>query len=119
MVCLLIVLFWPGSTQQSIYPLLFFIFAMGVFNSGKVAVGFCWMCELAPGRVSNLIAAIWNSSEGAIYIYLTIFFIYYKPWQPPQYLALAVYAISLVSMILFLPESPKWLLDQGRIQECL
>lgn len=104
------IIFLPGGSQKAAYPVIAANFFMGVLNSGRAAVAFCYMCELAPEKYHSYLGSVWNSSEGAIYIWLTLYFMNNKNWLPTQLVSLSLFGLALVTM-LFIPESPKWLFD--------
>ena len=116
-VCLLIT-FWPGGTVNDSYPLMFFMFLIGVLSAGRTAVGYCWLVEICPERMSALGGTAWNVFEGLIYVWITLWFMTgHKDWRFPMYISFVLSTLTISAMIFF-PESPKFLLDKDRKIEC-
>ena len=122
-------MFLPGEKVNSngvaeaasmiwLYTIIFLFFVIGVAAGGRVPVGYIMMCDFAPKKYHSLLGSIWNISEGLIYIYLTLYFEYIsKDWRWPQFVGLIQAAICF-AIICFIPESPKWLYEKERYQEC-
>lgn len=68
------------------------------------------MAEFAPKSHHAAMGTIWNILEGSEYIFLTIYYRYIsKKWQPTMFWALFQCTISIVVVLLYIPESPKFL----------
>lgn len=62
---------------------------------------------------------IWNCSEGAIFIYLTIYYYWIsKNWVWTQVYGAATNFVALF-LLFWIPESPKFLYSEKRFKECI
>ena len=76
------------------------------------------MVELAPEKYKNILGTIWNMNEGMIYIYLTIYYQINKNWFWTIAFAAALQFITVLLIIFFIPESPKWLYNVKQYNRC-
>lgn len=118
LVALLVVIFVPYHKQSSVTILQVCMLVLGLSSAGRVAIGFCYMQEFQPLSYQSAISSIWNVSEGAVYIYLTIYYKYIdKDWYWTAVVPTVVNTLVLFALV-YLPESPKWLYDQKRYKDC-
>jgi len=68
----------PGGKEENAYWLVALCFPMGFFAAGTSAIGCSYMTEFGRLAWTPYITAIFNSSEGLIYIYLTLFYWHHK-----------------------------------------
>jgi MFS family permease len=116
-----IMIFLPGGSQNynMVYVIMALFFVNGVQTGGRQACGFCYFCELAPSRYADLMGSFWNVSEGSVYIWITLYYRYLsKEWKWTVVFAAVEAFLSVVVVILILPESPKWLYKEKRYEEC-
>lgn len=53
---------------------------------------------------------VWNMNEGMVYIYLTIYYRYIsKNWIPTLIFAISLQSLTILLIVLWVPESPRWL----------
>ena len=88
------------------------IFGFGALSSIRVNVGYVYLMELVPTKNQALHGTIWNNSECLIYPLAVIYF-----WQISKnwiYFSVIGYVLQIWSFFVsfFLPESPRWLIDQ-------
>ena len=85
-------------------------FISGAQTGGRMAIGCNYFAEFAPKRNHSLMVTVWNMSEGAIYIYITIYYRFIsKEWKPVFYFALVLNIIICIICVFIIPESAKWL----------
>ena len=93
-------------------------FLEGLFASATQTVGFIYMMELLPVARQALIAGIYSCWDSCItYLLATLYFRYVSTYW--TYLALIGYVTQIlcVALVWFLPESPKFLIEQNRLDE--
>ena len=114
--CTLLVL---PSSQWSLYVMMVAFLVLGLASSGRASIGYCYFVELAPKRYADMMGTWWNIAEAFVYILLTIYFAYIsKNWFWTIAFGTFLSAVTLVTIFLFVPESPKWLFDKKRYVEC-
>ena len=99
--------------EWSIYAIIA-IFGIGGFNSaGRIIVGYCFMMEFAPKKVSGWLSTIWLMHDCLPVVFTVLCYRYVSSdWHYTLYWASLLQAITLFNIIFFIPESPKWLYDQ-------
>ena len=94
------------------------LFMMGVCAAGRVSVGFLYIMEMVPASARSVVGCMVGMIDCMTMIYATLYFMYISNdsvyWE---YFAVCqnVAAVSLILM--YLPESPKWLFEKGRFKE--
>ena len=105
-------LFFTSSVNVAIA----IIFTTGFFASFRVGVGFIYLMELVPSKARVAIGSAWGVLEASIMLNATLYFMLSqsKNWL---YYGLFGYSTQIFALVvsLFLPESPKWLLEQNRV----
>jgi MFS family permease len=97
----------------------FMFFLHGVSHALVTVAGFCLNCDFAPETTHNMISAVWNMTDASSGIFLTLYFRYVsKNWVWPQLFGIIVTILSGMGILLWVPESPKWLYREGRYDEC-
>lgn len=102
-------LLWiPTITVRSVC-----LFLIGFFHlKNSQAYVICFEC--VEDRHKPAVSTAINAFDGSTLIFLGTYFIFIKDWFPYQLFMFVVQCISLVLFFLFVQESPKWLLIQGR-----
>jgi MFS family permease len=111
--CLIIIALLPGGSEKEAYPLIGLFFVLGIFTAGRTTVGYCYMCEMIPQKYQVTVGSLFNVSEAFIYIYLTVYYMHYKNWEPTLWFAIGMLVLMTLGLVI-IPESPKWLYSQGR-----
>lgn len=110
--------FVPYHNEKSVFKLQVLMLILGLAASGREPIGLCYQAEFQPVSHQGYVSTFWNCTEGAIYIYLTIYYKYFnKDWYPTLIFALSLNGLVLLILV-FMPESPKFLYDQKRYSEC-
>ena len=110
-VVLAVLLILP-SGYNWIYFIIFLFLITGLQSSGRTSIGYCYFMEIAPERYGSYLGTGWNMSEGMVYIYLTIYFRWIsKDWWYTIAFGLVLQTITIVFLIVYSRESPKWLYD--------
>lgn len=111
----------PGGNEHynMVYIFLTIWFINGVQSGLRTAVGYCYFCELAPSKHREAMGTIWNVSEGMLLIWLTLFFWFVsKDWKWTVAFGGALAAVCTFLVVVWFPESPKWLYKEKRYKEC-
>jgi len=108
-----------GKGMGWYYVIIVTFFTHGLATSVRALVGFCIMCDFAPESAHSMIGSCWNVAEGLTYIWLTIYYRYIsKNWVWPEVFSLGMIVVSWTLILVWMPESPKWLYKKGKFQEC-
>jgi MFS family permease len=108
-----------GNESKYFYIVIINFFIQGLCASGRPAIGYIYMCEFAPQKHHTLMGTVWNCSEGAIFIYLTLYYYYIsKEWVWTQVYGAATNVVTCI-LLFWIPESPKYLYSEKRYKECV
>ncbi|KAF0757358.1 organic cation transporter protein-like isoform X1 [Aphis craccivora] len=88
-------------------------FLIGVAGSGIYESSYTILTELTSGKTRTLLCLLMNMSYPIGYVFLSIIAYYIRPWRK-LLLVLSLPIFGLLIQCWFLPESPKWLMSQGR-----
>ncbi|CAI6362935.1 unnamed protein product [Macrosiphum euphorbiae] len=91
-------------------------FLIGVAGSGIYESSYTILTELTSGKTRTLLCLLMNMSYPIGYILLSIIAYYVRPWRM-LLLVLSLPMFGLLIQCWFLPESPKWLMSQGRTKQ--
>lgn len=104
----------PKQKDPSLYILYGLMFCNGMAASGRQTTGYTYFTEFYPEKYQPVIGTLWATIESFTIFFLTLYFVYItKSWVPIIMYCACMNAIFLIIVICFLPESPKWLYDQG------
>jgi MFS family permease len=96
--------------SNSLFWTFFGTFLMGIVKGARSTLGFCYMVEFLPKRNQALITTLWNLVEASILIIVTIYFMWISHvWTYFGYFILGLIAFAIVSILIFIPESPVYL----------
>ena len=113
LVAITMLLFIPTIAMRSIS-----LFMIGFFhlkNSSSYVLCFEVMQDKDKATSSTAI----NAFDGATLIFLGTYFIFIKDWFPYQLVMYVLQILSFIGFIVFITESPKWLLLKGRNLEAI
>ncbi|XP_027836144.1 solute carrier family 22 member 6-A-like isoform X5 [Aphis gossypii] len=109
----------PSAALIDSYVLFLFArFLIGVAGSGLYETSYTILTELTSGKTRTLLCLLMNMSYPIGYILTSIIAYYIRPWRK-LLLVLSLPIFGLLIQCWFLPESPKWLLSQGRKKQAL
>jgi len=94
------------------------MFMQGLITSGRITVGYVYMQEFLTPKWRVFTGAAYNVIDGMTYLFMTIYF----GWISKHYFwyCLIGFGYSIVCVfvtLIFIPESPLWLLKVGRIEQ--
>ena len=71
------------------------------------------MMEFAPKKNTGWMSTVWNMHDSLTIVFTILVYRYWNSdWHNTLYWCCFVQSISLLSLVFFIPESPKWLYDQ-------
>jgi len=93
------------------------LFIVGLNSPTTYVIGFGYLQELVGNKHKSIYATLWNLSEGLIFVYSTIY--YWKIDRHWFYILSFGYFLNVLSLVgsVFLPESPVFLVNDGRLEE--
>lgn len=101
------------------YVRLLGFFAMGLFQI-KISTCYMYICELVEQKHKSSVIAFINAIDGFTHTIVALYFKFFsKDWNPLFMGSVFVSTIALIGMLLFAPESPKWLIVNNRKQEAV
>ena len=113
MSAMIVILLLPGDEKKYFYVLVSMFLMCGVASGGRSFAGYCLMTELLPESWKSIAGTTWGCFEGMIYVYLTIYYRFICiNWVPTVLFGATLQGITATLILLFLPESPKWLYEQ-------
>ncbi|CDW83769.1 solute carrier family member 5 [Stylonychia lemnae] len=89
----------------------------GFCSLGRASVGYLYMQELTPIKQQTIIGTILQIMNGLVTVLIALYFLYVsKHWEGFQIFGCATNFLIVVSII-FLPESPKYLISKKRYED--
>jgi MFS family permease len=105
------------STDLTLTTVLFFFF--GACTPGKLQVTFVYLTELVPSSYRTLVGTLILFSDASSMILLPLYFRFVsKNWLWFQLASLILNVLSVTGMLLFIPESPRYLWAKGDQERC-
>ena len=94
------------------------ILGIGFYTSLRLGVGYIYMLEMLPTRAQTRFATAWCVFEASIMLWITLYFINSaaRDWVTISMVGYVMQVVALVG-VFFIPESPKFLLEQHRLKE--
>lgn len=104
----------PSAALMDSYVLFLIArFLIGVAGSGIYESSYTILTELTSGKTRTLLCLLMNMAYPIGYVLLSIIAYNVRPWRM-LLLVLSLPMFGLLIQCWFLPESPKWLMSQGR-----
>ena len=102
---------------ESIDMMLVSIFMQGALTSIRVNNGYLYLLEMMPKHLQTTVGSVQGVCDSSIYLFATLYF-----WKVSKewylFASIGYVANFLVAIAAWLlPESPRYLLDKGRIDE--
>ncbi|KAJ9574200.1 hypothetical protein L9F63_008456 [Diploptera punctata] len=117
--CIVYIISGPVAAFAPHYLVFFFArLALGMSGSGTYNCGFTLLTEFCTKKRRTLLGILYNMSYPLGMMLLPVIALYIENWRMLQ-LAISVPAFILILQICVLPESPRWLISQGRRDEAL
>ena len=116
----IILVLLPGGVGNyaSTTGIMVLLFLIGLLNNISVLIGYLYFCEFAPELSGKTMGTMWNMQEGAIIIWLTLYYWFVsKNWKWPVLFGGIGMIIGATVIHFYLPESPKWLYEKKRFRE--
>jgi OCT family organic cation transporter-like MFS transporter 4/5 len=111
------------ATSFVTYDLGFFyalVFFMGIEQTARFLIGYIYLSEFCAERTQRpLVTTAANLLVALTGILCALYFKWIsKSWLPFEIVGLLMAAVSLCS-VFFMPESPRWLIAQGKYKQAL
>ena len=97
--------------------MLFLMFVLGCVSSARTNIGYIYLMELVPKQHQTAVGTFWNCYNAFMVIFSPLMF--WKISNNWVYLFVLGYIECIISVVasMFLPESPRLLIELGRIVE--
>jgi MFS family permease len=94
------------------------MFVLGMVSCSRCAVGFCMLMEFHPPAQQKILSALFQAGSGFAMITASIIAITTRKTVYISIFMLIVNMITLIALIVLIPESPKFLFANKRYYEC-
>ena len=103
---------------NNINTMLVYMFTIGLLTSLRINVGYIYMTEFIPKRSQSHFGTAWCALDASVMLWVTLYFMnsISRNWEVIVTVGMAMQVVGLVGSFM-LPESPKFLIEQNRIQE--
>jgi len=94
------------------------MYLQGFLTSGRITVGYVYMQEFMTPKWRVVVGTLWNVFDGLSYLFMTIYFGWINKhyfWYCMIGFWFATFCLSVG--LIFIPESPLWLLKVGRFEQ--
>ena len=103
---------------DNINTMLVYMFIIGLLTSLRINVGYIYMTEFIPKRGQSHFGTAWCALDASVMLWVTLYFMnsISRNWEVIVTVGMAMQVVGLVGSFM-LPESPKFLIEQNRMQE--
>lgn len=89
-------------------------------SNTKNSIAFVWMFELVENKYKSACCSAINTVDTMTMIVMGFYILFVsRNWFPIEFTYFIISLINYCSMLLFMPESPKWLLITGRVESAI
>ena len=96
------------------------MFLIGLVTSLRINVGYIYLIEFIPKKGQANFGTAWCAVDASVMLWVTVYFINSaaRDWRQ---ICLVGYALQFIGLVgaFWLPESPKFLIEQNRIREAI
>ena len=103
-----------SKSQSTMY---FCVFMLGLAMPARVFVGYIYAMEMMPSRNTQMATSVILGNDGLVMMWTSLYFMYVgKTWS--TFFGLTLVGITVALVVLAMrPESPSFLVNQGRFDE--
>ena len=94
--------------SHNIYFSIVMFFFIGIFSGARVSVGTNYMNEFTPLKYQNHGQTAVNTLDSLTMVFEAIFYYFSRSWVPVQTVGLVGCALTVASLAILVPESPKY-----------
>lgn len=102
--------------SKNIYMTIGMYLVVGLCSGGRVPIGTSLMNEFVPTKYQNACLTLLNVLDSVTMVFQALYYSVDKNWQPLHFFGICS-AVVILALIMFIPESPKYLYSKGRFQE--
>lgn len=109
----------PAKSELSVVIIYVLLFIQGltVFSRGGLSISY--FCEFWPQRYHSTVSTVYNIVEATVFLFLTLFYRFVSiNWKYTFAFGCLEHIVGILLNYFYVPESPKWLYNEERYQEC-
>ena len=104
--------------SQSVHMTTALLFVMGIVAAGRISVAFLYIQEMVPEKSRSIVGTLALAYDCMTMCWATLYFMFISHYTIYwEYFAVFQNIVSVIVIIKYLPESPKWLYEKGRYVE--